>query len=98
MADLEAADASPEGRNRTARLLARHERRRDPVLPGALVDVDEVHAHRVDFHEHLPGAGSRLRHVQVFEGVGAAGRFDLNGFHDTEQHRLVTGGSARLYP
>ena len=82
MPDLQPADPRTHRGHGATRFLAQNEGRRHPVLPAALVDVDEVDPGRVDLDERLSRGGRGLRHVQIFEGVWTAGRADLDGFHD----------------
>src|SRR6266513_2853703 len=73
--------AGANGAHSPRGFLSQRDRKRDLVVPGALVHVDEVHAGSFDLDEHLAGARGGPLDVLVPQRVRTARRVYPNRFH-----------------
>ena len=77
---------------------ARNEGQRHLVEAGAVIGVDEVHAHRCLPHEHLAGTGRARGKVFHGENFGPAGLMHANGIGIGKGHRALHCLSGKVEP
>jgi hypothetical protein len=78
IARLESRDAGTDLDHDAGRFGSRRERHRQRVEARAVVDIDVVHADRLQAHAHLSGAQGRRLHFRVRERLDRAGRRHSN--------------------